>query len=207
MDAQRIKTFLAETDLTDLAAVARFILQHKPDDGPVWVFAYGSLIWNPEMAVAEDLAAALPGYRREMCIEAVVHRGTPEQPGLVLGIRQALGEVCQGHAFRLDATQLMPSLHRLIERELVTDCYLPLWLPIDLADGRSVAALTMVVNEAHAQFVQPSLDEKLRMIRHARGGRGSSREYLVNIARHLRDNAIEDAEIDALIHRLDAPER
>lgn len=207
MDAQRIKTFLAQTDLTDLAAVTRFILQHKPDDGPVWVFAYGSLIWNPEMAVAEDLAAALPDYRREMCIEAIVHRGTPEQPGLVLGIRHCSGELCQGHAFRLEADQLLPSLHRLMERELVTDCYLPLWLPIELADGRSVAALTMVVNESHPQFVQPSLDDKVRMIRQARGGRGSSLDYLLNIARHLHENAIEDAEIDRLIKQLDVQSR
>lgn len=204
MDTQRIKAYLAQTDLTDLAAVTRFILQYKPDDDPVWVFAYGSLIWNPEMAVVEDLAAALPDYRREMCIKATVHRGTPEQPGLVLGIRQNPGDICQGHAFRLDVEQLLPSLHRLIERELVTDCYLPLWLPIDLADGRSVAALTMVVNESHPQFVQPSLDDKVRMIRHARGGRGTSLDYLLNIARHLRENAIEDAEIDRLIKQLDA---
>ncbi|PTY37280.1 hypothetical protein BGP77_02780 [Saccharospirillum sp. MSK14-1] len=168
----------------------------------MWVFGYGSLIWNPEMAVVEDGAASLAHYRREMCIKATVHRGSPEQPGLVLGIRYQAGGCCEGHAFRLDQAQLQPSLHRLIERELVTDCYVPLWLPIDLSDGRSVSALTMVVNESHPQFVQPDLDDKVEMIRHAVGGRGSSRDYLLNIARHLSENDIRDAEIESLVVRL-----
>lgn len=203
---QVMKDYLAQVDLNDRPAIARFILQHKPDDGPVWVFGYGSLIWNPEMSVAEDLAAVLADYRRELCIEAIVHRGTPDCPGLVLGICRHEGALCEGHAFRLDEGQLDESLHRLIERELVTDCYLPLWVPVDLADGRRVSALTMVVNESHPQYVQPSLDEKERMIRHAVGGRGSSRDYLLNIARHLQSSGIADAEIDALFERLNRPE-
>lgn len=200
---QRAKAFLSQADLTDLAAIERFVLQQKPDSGPVWVFGYGSLIWNPEMAVVQDCAATLHHYRREMCIEAIVHRGSPQQPGLVLGIRQRQGARCEGHAFQLDENQLQASLHRLIERELVTDCYVPLWLPIDLADGRSVAALTWVVNESHAQFVQPSLDAKVEMIRHASGGRGSSRDYLLNIARHLQRNGIRDVEIETLVRLLE----
>ena len=198
------RAFLAQADLTDLAAIERFVLQQKPDDGPVWVFGYGSLIWNPEMAVVEDQAASLAHYRREMCIKATVHRGSPERPGLVLGIRHQPGGSCEGHAFRLDAEQLQSSLHRLIERELVTDCYIPLWLSIDLSDGRSVAALTMVVNEGHPQVVQPSLDDKVEMIRYATGGRGSSREYLLNMARHLEENNIRDAEIETLVLRLES---
>lgn len=199
---QQVKDFLAQVDLTDLAAIERFVLQHKPDDGPVWVFGYGSLIWNPDMTVAEDQPASLDHYRREMCIKATVHRGSPERPGLVLGIRQSSTERCEGHAFRLDEQGQQSSLHRLIARELVTDCYVPLWLPIDLSDGRSVAALTMVVNETHPQFVQPSFEQKLTMIRHAVGGRGSSRDYLLNIARHLQQNKIDDAEITSLYQAL-----
>lgn len=200
---QPIKAFLAQADLADIPTVAAFVLQQQPQPGPVWVFGYGSLIWNPEMAVAEDQPAQLPDYRREMCIEAVVHRGSPEQPGLVLGIRRQPGVQCQGHAFRLDDAELRGSLHRLIERELVTDCYLPSWLPVELADGRWVTALTMVVNEDHPQFVQPDFDTKVQMIRHARGGRGSSRDYLVNIARHLQQNEIQDTEIEALFRHLE----
>lgn len=204
MMMHRAKAFLAQADLTDLASIERFVLQHKPDEGPVWVFGYGSLIWNPEMAVVEDQAASLAHYRREMCIKATVHRGSPERPGLVLGIRHQPGGSCQGQAFRLDDQQLQASLHRLIARELVTDCYTPLWLPIDLADGRSVAALTMVVNEGHPQVVQPSLDTKVEMIRHATGGRGSSRDYLLNMARHLAENNIRDTEIETLVLQLES---
>jgi len=199
---QQMKEFLAQADLTDLEAIEKLVLQHKPDSGPVWVFGYGSLIWNPEMAVVEDQPASLAHYRREMCIKATVHRGSPEQPGLVLGIRNQPGGCCEGHAFRLEEAQLQASLHRLIERELVTDCYIPAWLPIDLSDGRSISALTMVVNEGHPQVVQPSLDEKVEMIRHAIGGRGSSRQYLLNMARHLEENNIRDAEIETLVLRL-----
>lgn len=196
------REFLRRVDLTDLDAIIRFVLERRPGTGPVWVFGYGSLVWNPEMAHDASCPADLPGFRREMCISSIVHRGTPEQPGLVLGIRHQPGVRCHGYAFRLTEAERWASLRRLMARELVTDCYLPLWLDIELDDGRTVNALTMVVNEHHPRFVQPTLAEKVALIAAAHGPRGSNLEYLVNIAEHLRACGIEDDEVDALFRHL-----
>lgn len=197
-----MREFLRDRNLADLDSIIDFVLSRQPEPEETWVFGYGSLIWNPEMEFDEGQPADLPGFKREMCISSTVHRGTPEKPGLVLGVRHDDGGSCHGYAFKLTAEALLPSLRRLMARELVTDCYLPLWLPVVLADGRETPALTMVVNEQHSRFVQPSFDEKLSLIQTAVGPRGSNLEYLLNTGAHLQECGIADPEIDALYQRL-----
>lgn len=199
---EETRRFLESIDLADLDAIIDFVMERRPDSGPVWVYGYGSLVWNPEMTFDQSQPADLPGYRREMCISSTVHRGTPEHPGLVLGIREQPGNRCHGYAFRLQETELRLSLRTLMARELVTDCYLPLWLPVELSDGREVPALTMAVNEHHRKFVQPTFEEKISLISTASGPRGANSEYLINIARHLEACGIHDEEIASLYQHL-----
>lgn len=199
---ERMRDFLKHQDLTDMKPVIAEILRRKPDAGPVWVFAYGSLIWNPEMDYNADCAAILPGYFRDFCLSSIVHRGTVEQPGVVLGVRHQASSRCFGHAFCLNPEHLYPSLERLLFRELVSDCYLPLWLPLELSTGETVRALTMVINEAHERFVQLSEEETLARIRVARGPRGSNLDYLINLVQHLHSCGIDDPYLVRLYQRL-----
>ncbi|MCH8531658.1 MAG: gamma-glutamylcyclotransferase [Saccharospirillum sp.] len=198
---KRMRAFLKTQDLTDMSPVIDEVLRRKPDEGPLWVFGYGSLIWNPDMDYTADCAATLPGYYRDFCLSSIVHRGTPEQPGVVLGVRQNSHSECFGHAFCLDPEQHHPSLERLLFRELVSDCYLPLWLPLTLQTGQTVQALTMVVNETHERFIQLTEEEMLARIRVAKGPRGSNLDYLNNLVRHFQSCGIEDKALFQLYQR------
>lgn len=201
---ERMRDFLKTQDLTDMNPVIEEVLRRKPDDEPLWVFGYGSLIWNPDMSYIADCVATLPGYFRDFCLSSIVHRGTPEQPGVVLGIRQDAQHHCVGHAFCLDPEHQHPSLERLLFRELVSDCYLPLWLPLELASGQKVQALTMVINEEHERYVQLTEDDILARIRIARGPKGSNQDYLINLVRHFQSCGIEDPALTRLYQRLNA---
>lgn len=115
-----------------------------------WVFGYGSLMWRPGFAHVETFKGRLFGYRRALCVRSHVHRGTPERPGLVLGLDR--GGSCLGLAFRVPGDLREEVITYLRARELVTNVYLERQLPVRLADGRQVEALTYVVDRSHEQY-------------------------------------------------------
>src|SRR5215217_6278552 len=115
-----------------------------------WVFGYGSLMWNPGFVFKSRIAARTFGYRRSLCVRSWVHRGTPEKPGLVLGLDR--DGSCRGVAFQVQSKQRDAVLTYLRERELVTHVYLERTLPVMLADGRRVQALAYVVDRKHRQY-------------------------------------------------------
>src|SRR6201995_4229898 len=104
----------------------------------LWVFGYGSLIWRPGFSFAERRIATIHGYHRSLCIYSHVHRGTPERPGLVLGLDR--GGACAGVAFRVAAARRVETLGYLRERELVTSVYREALLRTLIDDGRRVDA-------------------------------------------------------------------
>src|SRR5690606_21323935 len=106
------------------------------------VFGYGSLVWRPGLPVLERRHAHVHRYHRALCGRSHVHRGTPERPGLVLGLDR--GGRCHGVAFRIAATEVAETVHYLREREQVTSVYLERRLPVRLADGGVVDALAYV---------------------------------------------------------------
>ena len=107
-----------------------------------WVFGYGSLMWAPEFPVAEQVIAQADGWRRSFCLRSIQHRGTAEAPGLVLGLEAQPGHLCTGLALRVEAP-LWPEVHAALRaRELVTEAYREALVPLALADGRRVEALT-----------------------------------------------------------------
>ncbi len=110
----------------------------------LWVFGYGSLMWRPGFPFVESCHAQLYGYHRALCILSHVHRGTPERPGLVLGLDR--GGRCHGVAFRVAAGEAEPTLHYLREREQATSVYLERHLPVRFPDGRTVTALSYVAD-------------------------------------------------------------
>ena len=169
----------------------------------MWVFGYGSLVWNPGFAVRERVIATLPGYHRSFCMRSIHHRGSPERPGLVLALDAAEGAQCTGLGLSVTEGEEAAVLAYLRERELVSAAYLERTLPIELADGRRVEAVTYIIDTDHAQYCRGmGLEEQARMIAGAVGGRGPNTEYLFNTTAHLRELGIADTELDWLVARV-----
>lgn len=170
---------------------------------PMWVFGYGSLIWNPEFAVAERVLARLAGYRRSFCMRSVHHRGTPETPGLVLALDADADAVCHGVAFRVEEGAEAETLEALRERELISSAYVERRERLALSDGRAVEAVAYVIDAEHVQYCGGMpLEEQARVISRAVGGRGPNTHYLFNTADHLAELGIEDAELSWLAARV-----
>ncbi|PYE33656.1 cation transport protein ChaC [Rhizobium sp. PP-F2F-G38] len=161
------------------------------DSDDVWVFGYGSLMWNPGFAFVEQARARVFGYRRALCVRSHVHRGTAESPGLVLGLD--LGGSCLGMAFRIAPEDREAVIAYLRERELVTHVYKERMLPLRLADGRTVMAVAYVIDRAHLQYAGAlQADEAALVVAHARGRSGENVDYVMNTLEHLRAMGIRD---------------
>lgn len=165
----------------------------------IWVFGYGSLIWNPGFAYAAKQRATLTGFQRGFCLWSVHYRGTAERPGLVLGLDPAVGVACEGVAYYIGADEAAAVHKYLQERELVSYAYFEQEELLTLADGRQVLALCYVVDTAHAQYAGGlGLAKQADVIRQAKGSAGPNREYLQNTAQHLAALEIRDPDMDAL---------
>jgi Uncharacterized protein involved in cation transport len=171
-------------------------LPPAPPEG-FWVFAYGSLMWRPGFAFAERRMARLPGFRRSFCLRSVRYRGTPEAPGLVLGLDADPGAACEGVAYRVGpGDDPAGALRYLRERELVTYAYLEATHEATLEDGRRVGALCYVVDRAHRQYAG-GLDPAAQaaVIARAEGPAGTNLDYLRATLAHLRELGVEDPEL------------
>ena len=165
---------------------------------PVWLFAYGSLMWNPEFEFAEVRPALLRGYHRRFCLYSRDYRGTPERPGLVLGLDR--GGSCHGIAYRLPTERLGQTLDRIWAREMTGGVYEMRRVAAGTADGE-VTAHACVVRRASPDYAgRLSVDETARLLASAVGGRGTGRDYLANTVRHLEELGIRDR----LLHRIEA---
>lgn len=168
----------------------------------MWVFGYGSLIWDPGFPVAERAVARAPGWHRSFCMRSIHHRGTVEAPGLVLALDEAEGAHCQGLALRVEPGHEAATLAALRERELISSAYLERQLTLERADGATIEALAYVIDRDHVQYCRLDLEEQARIIARAHGGRGANRDYLFATARHLADLGIADADLDWLAARV-----
>ncbi len=165
----------------------------------MWVFGYGSLMWNPEFPVAERIIATLSDHSRTFCMRSIHHRGSVDEPGLVLALDPAPGASCVGLAFRVAPGAEAATLAELRARELVSSAYVEHELDVRLADGRIVAALAYVVDTVHDQYCGGmALEDQAQIIAGAIGGRGPNTEYLFNTVRHLHDVGIPDPELEWL---------
>ena len=170
---------------------------------PLWVFGYGSLIWNPGFPVVEQSLATLHGFARSFCMSSIHHRGTVDHPGLVLALDPRDGAHCQGVAFRVPDDEADTTVAYLRERELISSAYVERILPITLASGTEATALVYVIDTGHEQYVADlALEEQAQIISTAVGGRGPNTEYLWNTASHLSELGIADDDLDWLAHRV-----
>lgn len=169
----------------------------------MWVFGYGSLIWNPEFPVAEQQIARATGWHRSFCMRSIHHRGTETTPGLVLALDADDRAHCDGVAFRVAPGAEEPTRQALRERELISSAYLEHQLRVDLSDGRQVEALCFVIDPDHVQYCGGlPLEEQAQIIAQAVGGRGPNRDYLFSTASHLSELGIGDADLEWLAARV-----
>ncbi len=164
-------------------------------DGDIWIFGYGSLMWDPGFEFVERWPALLRGYHRAFCIYSHLYRGTPERPGLVLGLDR--GGSCRGMAYRVAAENRQAVLDYLHEREMLHYVYLPREVPVALPHRR-VMALAYIADRAHGRYARLSLEETARHILQGRGNRGDNRSYLENTVRHLDELGLPDGPLHAL---------
>lgn len=158
--------------------------------GDVWVFGYGSLMWNPGFPYVDWAPALVYGYHRELCIYSSRWRGTPERPGLVLGLDR--GGACRGIAFRIAVPDVSTSLDALWEREMRRGVYHPRLLRARLP-GRTARVLTFVANPRHPGYAGTLPTERIAdLIANCRGDRGPNIEYLVRTLKHLAELGVQD---------------
>ena len=176
---------------------------------PVWVFAYGSLIWNPDLDYDAKHCGIVHGFHRSLCLWSRVYRGTPDKPGLVLALDR--GGSCQGVAFRVPGGIVRRELAKLWKRELVTGAYEPRWLKVrpcgpcarSTIPHEDLNAIGFVIRREGSAYAgkleEPTL---LDTLRHARGLNGSSAEYLFATVESLSAHGLEDPRLEQIASRL-----
>jgi cation transport protein ChaC len=166
-------------------------------DSDIWVFGYGSLMWNPGFEHVESRQALLHGWHRSFCIYSHRYRGTPECPGLVLGLDR--GGSCRGMAYRIAKSQALEVLDYLWDREMVNGVYTPRILHPRTAGGQRPCHV-YTVDRAHHQYAG-GLDERemVRLIRQGVGMGGHNRDYLASTVQHLDELGINDGPLHRLL--------
>ena len=170
-----------------------------PND--LWVFGYGSLMWRPGFEYLERQNAVVHGWRRSLCIYSHVYRGTPERPGLVLGLDQ--GGACRGVVFRVAASLREQTIDYLRQRELVTAVYVEKWVRVHLADGAEAEAVAYVVDRRHPQYAgRLEREQLLALVAQGAGESGPNVDYVLNTEAHLREIGILDPTLEWLATQL-----
>lgn len=172
-------------------------------NGDLWVFGYGSLMWRPGFEFEERAPARLVGEHRALCVYSFVHRGTPEKPGLVLGLDR--GGACRGIAFRVAERNRAATIGYLREREQVTSVYREVmrsvWLENDAR--QRVAALAYVVDRGHVQYAgRLSLADQHRHVLQGHGQSGANRDYVISTVKAIEAEGFRDSPLHQLASML-----
>jgi cation transport protein ChaC len=182
----------------DYRAVATELLD-RAGDGPFWVFAYGSLLWRPAFDVEATRLAHVPGWRRDFCMEITRWRGSPDQPGLMMGLRQG-GAASSGTVIQLAHNDRHAQLVRLLKRETDTaeDMLSLRWIEADTDEGKVRALATWAEPVKSRMFVERPIEEQAYMLSRACGSGGSGAAYLHRTVTSLAELGLEDAYLTAL---------
>jgi cation transport protein ChaC len=168
-------------------------------EGDLWVFGYGSLMWRPGFDYVEKVPARLIGEHRALCVYSFDHRGTPERPGLVLGLDR--GGACRGIAYRVAAKLRDDTIAYLRGREQTTNVYREVmrsvWL--DNEPGERISALTYVADRGHVQYAgRLPLTEQLRIVQQGHGRSGNNRDYVLSTVKAIEAEGFRDAPLHQL---------
>lgn len=185
------------------AASLAATLACRPDQSPVWIFGYGSLMWNPVFEADEVASGTLEGWHRAFCLRLIAGRGTSSHPGRMLALKE--GGSTSGLAFRLPETRLHEELELLWKREMITGCYLPTWCALTLEDGRSVTALAFIMDPRHPLYESDSCPDSIApLIAAASGPLGSNAQYLFSLEQELAKRGMEEENLSRLAHQVRA---
>ncbi|SHJ14002.1 cation transport protein ChaC [Roseomonas rosea] len=190
-----VRTLL--TDAQREQSLADTLAARPADAEAVWLFGYGSLIWNPTIHYAESRVALVEGWKRAFCLSTPAGRGTPDNPGLVLALDK--GGRCTGVAFRIAEEVLEEELAIVWRREMLTGAYIPHWTPLrDEAGAVFGHGIAFTINPHGPQYADLPEEEIVRRLATARGQLGSSSEYLFQTRDGLRSLGIQDPLVDHL---------
>ncbi|WP_083615910.1 gamma-glutamylcyclotransferase [Pantoea sp. 1.19] len=182
-------------------ASLRHTLAARPDRSPVWLFGYGSLMWNPLFEAEEVAPATLEGWHRAFCLRLTAGRGTPDSPGRMLALRD--GGRTHGLAFRLPEATLLAELRLLWKREMIIGCYVPTWCALTLKSGQQVTALAFVMDPTHPLYEQDVTPQAVApLIARASGPLGSNAQYLFALEQELVRRGIDDGSLRELVERV-----
>jgi cation transport protein ChaC len=180
----------------DFEASIQAILADHPPQTDLWVFGYGSLIWNPAFRFDDRLIGKVYGWHRSFCLWTSLSRGCPQQPGLILGLDH--GGVCAGVLYRIPAADVDKELKVLWQREMSDGSYVPRWVYVSTALGR-IRAVTFTINRSHTRYAgKLAPAEVARVISRAEGKMGRCSDYLSNTVTSLKKMGILDHKLTAL---------
>ena len=178
---------------------AKILSEPDPSGSDLWVFGYGSLMWRPGFEFIEQVPARLIGEHRALCVYSFDHRGTPEKPGLVLGLDR--GGACRGIAFRIAARRRSDTVKYLRDREQTTHVYREVMRSVWLENEarQRVSALTYVVDRGHVQYAgRLSLPEQLRHVQRGHGRSGNNRDYVLSTVKSIEAQGFRDEQLHQL---------
>ncbi|MDX1737200.1 MAG: gamma-glutamylcyclotransferase [Alphaproteobacteria bacterium] len=174
----------------------RGIMSENPNPcESIWIFAYGSLLWNPAFHFVDRKDCSLFGYHRDFCLKTWVGRGSEDQPGLVLGLKK--GGSCRGQALKVDPSRLEEELHVIWSREMLSGAYRPKWVSLKTPDG-PVNGVAFVMNTQSMHYAGDlEFEEICHMLATARGALGYAADYLFETASAMRKIGIVDRRLTA----------
>ena len=183
----------------ELLESRRSLIKDSHSSENLWIFGYGSLIWNPSFKYDMRIPAHLYGYHRRFCLRTTITRGSPEKPGLVLGLDR--GGSTKGILFRIPASIAAKECDVIWKREMLNGAYKPSWVKAKSEDGQLFEALTFIIKRGHPSFSAPIPDEEIvKMIAEASGIVGSNSEYLFKTEEALKDAGIHDKKLKTISH-------
>ena len=166
--------------------------------GDLWVFGYGSLMWSPGFRSGEKSAGKVHGYHRSLCVYSHRYRGTPRQPGLVMGLCR--GGSCWGMAYRVSAVRATRVLRYLWRREMRNRVYRPRFVRVRIRAGREIRALAFVADAEHRQFAGDlDVERTARIVAQGIGERGRNIDYLSYTLAHMHELGVRDPHLDRIL--------
>jgi glutathione-specific gamma-glutamylcyclotransferase len=175
------------------------LLARRTDRNGVWIFAYGSLIWNPLFEYVERRVGKVHGYHRRFCLWTRLGRGTPDNPGLTLGLDR--GGSCRGVVYRIAEAALQSELNLIWRREMFTNAYDPQWVKVVTKEG-AIDAVAFVINRDYPRYARVDEDRVVETIATAKGRMGECSTYLFNTVAHLAQLGIRDPVLERIRSRV-----
>ena len=199
-EADSIRTL---TSQEMVVSVQNFLKGHNLEEG-VWVFGYGSLMWNPDFKVAEKISGEISGYHRRLCLKSIVYRGTPDYHGLVFGLDK--GYSCQGMVYRIAEENIHSEMQKIWEREMFAGTYVPTWVEVTTKKG-AISAVTFVINNKHEHYIPDlELEEIAERVVKAEGTCGSCHDYVQNTVKSLHQLGLRDPALEQLLTLIEYPQ-